>query len=370
MRTITIIYDGSSYTYKWIKALLWAKKEFISEGYNVKYINTKAFIPIKDFASNQIDELLNILQIESLDIVLIAFHYSLSDIKSSSGLDKLECLKIIKESCNRLVWLDTADSTGNCQFEVMPFVDVYLKKQIYKDKSLYFKHLYGTKLFTDYYHSKYNIVDERINVKCELLKQEYANKLNLAWNIGLSDFWTKTRYCFFRPSSMYNPRFVNINNNRETLLFFNGTLNYSPLAGYQRKKIVELLESNELTNTPAPTAKMSHKEYVKYMCSSKAVISPFGWGEICYRDFEAFVYGATLIKPDMSQIETFPNFFVKGETYVALDWDFGNYDRILKEIGSSQYKDIAKRGQELYQYYYSSPTCKSMFVQHFLSVIS
>lgn len=31
-----------------------------------------------------------------------------------------------------LVWLDTADSTGTCMFDVMPYVDLYFKKQLLK----------------------------------------------------------------------------------------------------------------------------------------------------------------------------------------------------------------------------------------------
>ena len=31
-------------------------------------------------------------------------------------------------------------------------------------------------------------------------------------------------------------------------------------------------------------------------------MSPFGFGEICYRDFEAMLNGACLIKPDVSHL--------------------------------------------------------------------
>ena len=32
------------------------------------------------------------------------------------------------------------------------------------------------------------------------------------------------------------------------------------------------------------------------------MLSPFGWGEICYRDFEAALNGMLLIKPDMNTL--------------------------------------------------------------------
>ena len=43
-------------------------------------------------------------------------------------------LKIQKINPN-IVWLDLTDSSGTTQFEVLPYVKKYVKKQFYKDKS-------------------------------------------------------------------------------------------------------------------------------------------------------------------------------------------------------------------------------------------
>ena len=63
------------------------------------------------------------------------------------------------------------------------------------------------------------------------------------------------------------------------------------------------------------------KEYRKNMYESKFVVSPFGCGEICYRDYETFMAGAALIKPDMSHLETWPNLYIPNETYFPISWD-------------------------------------------------
>ena len=47
-------------------------------------------------------------------------------------------LKIQKINPN-IVWLDLTDSSGTTQFEVLPYVKKYVKKQFYKDKSFYKK---------------------------------------------------------------------------------------------------------------------------------------------------------------------------------------------------------------------------------------
>jgi hypothetical protein len=152
-------------------------------------------------------------------------------------------------------------------------------------------------------------------------------------------------------------------------MFFNGTLHYSPLSEYQRRKTVELMSKDPRICTPNPTLKISHEQYVHYMKNSITAISPFGWGEICYRDFEAFVYGATLVKPDMSMISTFPNFFIGNETYVPISWDFDNFESIVEGIGSEEYKRIAQNGQNMYNYYLNSCEGQNEIINHFLSVL-
>ena len=53
-------------------------------------------------------------------------------------------------------------------------------------------------------------------------------------------------------------------------------------------------------------------------------MSPFGWGEICIRDFEAVVAGSLLIKPSMQHLRTLPDIYRNRKTYVAVQWDFSD----------------------------------------------
>jgi len=68
--------------------------------------------------------------------------------------------------------------------------------------------------------------------------------------------------------------------------------------------------------------KRPFNEFADIMRKSKCTISPFGMGELCFRDFEIIQYGSVMIKPDMSQVITHPNIYVPYETYIpcALDW--------------------------------------------------
>ena len=68
----------------------------------------------------------------------------------------------------------------------MPYVDIYLKKQILVNKSLYNSNFYGGRIFTDFYHKRFKIIDKNF-YKNFPLKKKYEHKLKLSWNIGLGN---------------------------------------------------------------------------------------------------------------------------------------------------------------------------------------
>jgi hypothetical protein len=70
--------------------------------------------------------------------------------------------------------------------------------------------------------------------------------------------------------------------------------------------------------------RVSIEDYYQEMRRSRICISPFGYGEICHRDFEAIICGCLLIKPDMSHVEANPDIFRPYQTYVPVQWDFAD----------------------------------------------
>jgi hypothetical protein len=68
--------------------------------------------------------------------------------------------------------------------------------------------------------------------------------------------------------------------------------------------------------------KRPYDEFVNILRRSKCTLSPFGMGEICFRDFEIIQQGSVMIKPDMSLVRTRPDIYIPYETYipVSLDW--------------------------------------------------
>ena len=72
--------------------------------------------------------------------------------------------------------------------------------------------------------------------------------------------------------------------------------------------------------------RVSREEYFKELFNSKLCFSPFGYGEVCWRDFEAMFTGSLLLKPDMSHLDCYPEVFLPYETYIPLAWDLSDFD--------------------------------------------
>jgi GNAT superfamily N-acetyltransferase len=85
--------------------------------------------------------------------------------------------------------------------------------------------------------------------------------------------------------------------------------------------------------------RVPQREFYNELARSRICVSPFGYGEVCWRDFEAIACGALLVKPDVSHLETEPNIFRPGETYVPVRWDFSD----LTEVCARYLEDEAGR---------------------------
>ena len=63
---------------------------------------------------------------------------------------------------------------------------------------------------------------------------------------------------------------------------------------------------------------------------ARLCFSPFGYGELCWRDIEAIQAGSVLIKQDMSHLETLPDLYEPGVTYLPVKWDFSDLEEVVR----------------------------------------
>lgn len=365
MREITILYDGTAFTYKWIKTLFWAGACLRDFGYVLSFPNLDWALPRREKKNRDIIKIVNS---RSFDIVCLAFHHSTSEIGKCDSETRIKILQNLKARCNQIIWLDTADSTGTCLFDVLPYVDRYLKKQLLKDIERYEKPIGGGRIFCQYFQEKLGLQDPILEKEhYPILDKQYVNKLGLSWNMGLSDFRGWKKSFIFRHSLNSLPK-DNIPFYKKRLdTYFNGTVNDS-ITGWQRKRCQELLIKRKDINCGEVSYRVSSDLYQKEIRDTKSLISPFGWGEICFRDFEAFQFHSVLLKPSLEHLNTWPSFFKENETYVALDWELNNLYEAIENVQTKQYMEIANNGYEIYHYYRSNQA-KEEFAQHFVKNI-
>ena len=98
------------------------------------------------------------------------------------------------------------------------------------------------------------------------------------------------------------------------------------------------------------------EQFVKIMKRSKIGLSPFGMGELCYRDLELIQWGCLLVKPDMSKVIIEPDFFKPMETYVPVNPDWSDLNetihKVLENVKDYQYiiDNARQKVVEMYSY--------------------
>ncbi|MBZ0217708.1 MAG: hypothetical protein K8F25_14210 [Fimbriimonadaceae bacterium] len=276
-------------------------------------------------------------------------------------------LASLKRRTDRLVYADIGDSTGWLQSRVLPVVDVYWKSLLLRDRSLYLKPMYGHRIYTDYYHQVDGVSDNDPIWSSPIDDVRQLVKLRLSWNSGLADYTWLGPYRMaayerfsiapllrvpeeFRPPSVTRPNDLHcrmgMRHSRDTV-------------SHQRRKIAQRLAGR------MPTNKISRRHYLKELERSKLVISPFGFGEITLKDFETMLAGALLLKPDMSHVDTWPQFFCVNETMVSHAWDLGDFETTIDHVLSNYpaHIDLAREGQCRYRQHLLDP-------QHFVKHLS
>ena len=98
------------------------------------------------------------------------------------------------------------------------------------------------------------------------------------------------------------------------------------------------------------------------------VLSPFGMGEVCHRDFEIIQHGSIIIKPDMSKVVTKPDIYIPMETYVPVNHDWSDLEEkiqfVLDNPGTA--KEIAQNAREVFKKEYTIEN----LLRHWYEIIS
>ncbi len=286
----------------------------------------------------------------------------------------IEALEYFRKRVSLLIYCDTTDSTGSLKVDVLPIVDCYAKGQLLRDRSEYRTTHYGHRIYTDYYHRHTGVVDGVPDWSEPITENAHLKKLAVSWNSGLADYSLfgpvrMSLYNHFPVSSLlsFPRRTTSPNHPRPMQLHARmGTMYARASVSYQRQLILSRL------GPLAATSKIGRRSYLNELSRSQSVVSPFGLGEITLKDYEVFLSGACLIKPDMNHLETWPDLFRPGETVACFDWNLADFDSVLTSLydDSTARIAIAKAGQKNYLQHLSPDKGPLLFVKHFSNLLS
>lgn len=248
------------------------------------------------------------------DIVLVQPWFTVGGDAIGTALEKLRN----RLPNARIVFLDSyAHNDLRLARFVDPFIDLYYKKSIFRDKSAYFLPRRGDTNLTEYYSNLCRIdVGPPIDWQ---VPQSILFKLRLSPN-----FFTSSKFIEdfqFRAMPTRNARSIDL----QSRLGGNGTQWYTAMRGLAQLRVDEIDGLQK-----SPSHRLSSNEFISELENSKLCFSPFGYGELCWRDIEAIRSGAVLIKPEMSHLETLPNLYEPLATYLPVRWDFADLEDVVR----------------------------------------
>ncbi len=310
-------------------------------------------------------------KVENCEVLLIESKFFKNKwIKETN--DILSLFKHWRKKKIKLIFCDTTDSSSWTKSEVFDYVDKYAKGQILKDKSKYLEPIYAKRVYAEFYHKIYKINDLQ-PLYSDKLREDQIRKITLSWNSGLSN------YSFFGPlfgrflnfqSAKYlwkfSTNFISPSASR-TIINCRFSNNYnSESIRFQRELITNKLEGFIASN------KINRLKYYNEMKKSLISIVPFGFGEITLKDFETFINGSILLKPEMRHMDTWPNFYIENKTFIKFSWKIKNLKKDIEHILNYPQKfiEIAREGQNLYKMYTINENSPELFYQHFKKLIN
>lgn len=319
-------------------------------------------------------------RLNDCDFVFLSSRYFELQTKNADDHSRhLAYIASLKTSTAKIFWFDFRDSTGNTQFEVLPYVDVYLKKQLLRDLSLYSSTYYGNRIYTDFIHRVRGVTDDYTE-SCLPLLPQFHSKLKISWNPGLLDFrgGLPQQLVLHQFTDRWEAKFpshhlINWQNPRSRRPFnmlarFNTRYQRRTISWQRRHAQTLLGVLNDPLIISRPDLTLS--EELTYRRQVKIVLSLFGWGEICSRDFQAWIAGAALIAPDTSHLVTYPATHLPGQTYLPIKWDLSDltiaYHQLLED--PSLRLNLAETGQTTYRQVWSEQGRQS-FVNYIFGLL-
>ena len=190
-----------------------------------------------------------------------------------------------------------------------PHIAAYVKKQVLRDPSLYGRPTIGDTFLTDFYARRFGL---EMPARCFQVPAGFQRKLVLAPGFECSPLITE---CLRRPLQLQGKEI-----DLHARFAVGGTEWYTRM----RRECLERAGGLDGPFRVAWRGQVPRRQFHRELASSRMCFSPFGYGPVCWRDFEAMAAGALLLKQDMSYVRLNRELFIPYETYVPLAWDLSD----------------------------------------------
>jgi Glycosyl transferases group 1 len=219
----------------------------------------------------------------------------------------------------RVIYFDGDDDLCVQWPNILPYVDLYIKKHAFRDRAQYLRRYVGKTNLTDFVHRQFgfSFADDPVAKESGPVPSDQLPKIAVGYNLALDHKIMN----LYKNAPLLPSRGVERND-----IVFRGNVP-SGWMHYLRRDIEPALRRLEGSyRVIIPNKRVTPQEYYREMMSSKISVSPFGYGEICWRDFEAVLCRSLLIKPSMDHVETNPDIFRPHQTYVPVRWDYSDLE--------------------------------------------
>lgn len=152
----------------------------------------------------------------------------------------------------------------------------------------------------------------------------------------------------FFPQGNFNGKFLDYNKDKKYDLcgmfqfplieqVYEHELCQTPYYNKCRKPVYDFINSTKHSACKLKDGeRLPLEQYIQNMYDSKIIFSPYGFGAYgAPRDVQAAQFGSVLIKPKLDWVDTTPNMYVDGETYIACKEDFSDLEEKVDYVLSN-----------------------------------
>lgn len=230
----------------------------------------------------------------------------------------------------QLIFVDPFAQASSNYFSVLPYVDRFLKRQRLQNVADYQKSFVGGCEFVEFIARQWG-AELRGWFVGSAVPVAYEHRIASGWNLGTARRFRKA----LRQPRFFPKRPARNNTHKNIDVFCRlalGPKRQQEWYCQYRMAAVAALEPLGSDYQLAASARfveeglIPQSQYLRELKHSRVVFSPFGWGETCWRDFDAICNDCLLVKPSMAHLDTQPNIFIENETYVPVRWDFADLE--------------------------------------------